>query len=253
VVNEHFDAIVVGAGPAGSSAALTMARAGMKVILLERGQYPGSKNVMGGILYGNMLDKVEAGLTETAPLERHIIEQRYVMMGHDSATSLSHRNEKYNQKPYNCYSVLRAKFDKFYAQKAVDAGALLITETTATELIMKDGKVIGVRTDRDQGDLFADVVIISDGANSLLAKKAGFHSEWTAEQMTVAVKEVISLPAEKIQDRFNVEGNEGVTLELMGDSSNGMIGMGFIYTNKESLSIGVGAMVSEMVRTGMPE
>jgi electron transfer flavoprotein-quinone oxidoreductase len=249
VVNEHFDAIVVGAGPAGTSAALTMARAGLKVILLERGQYPGSKNVMGGILYRNMLDHVEDGLSEIAPLERHIIEQRYVMLGHDSATSLGHRNEKYNTKPYNCYSVLRAKFDRFYAQKAVEAGVLLINETTATELIVKDGKVIGVRTDRDKGELHANVVIISDGANSLLAKHAGLHPEWTAEQMTVAVKEVISLPAEKIQDRFNVEGSEGVTLELMGDSSAGMIGMGFIYTNKDSLSIGVGAMVSEMVRT----
>lgn len=251
MVNERFDAIVVGAGPAGTSAALTMAKGGMKVILLERGQYPGSKNVMGGILYREMLDRVEAGLSETAPLERHIIEQRYAMLAPGSSTMIGHRNEKYNQKPYNCYSVLRAKFDRYYASRAVSAGALLITETTATKLIAKDGKVIGVKTDRADGDLFADVVIISDGANSLLARNAGFHTDWRADQMTVAVKEVLSLPREKIEDRFNLEGNAGVTIELMGDSSAGMIGMGFIYTNRESLSVGVGAMVSEMVRSKM--
>ena len=44
----HFDAVVVGAGPAGAAAALVLARSGRSVALLERGAYPGAKNMYGG-------------------------------------------------------------------------------------------------------------------------------------------------------------------------------------------------------------
>jgi len=47
---ERFDCVVVGAGPAGTTCAYTLAKAGLSVVLLERGETPGSKNVMGGIL-----------------------------------------------------------------------------------------------------------------------------------------------------------------------------------------------------------
>jgi electron transfer flavoprotein-quinone oxidoreductase len=57
-MNEKFDAIVVGAGPAGNTAAYTMAKAGLNVLQLERGEYPGSKNVQGAILYADSLEKV---------------------------------------------------------------------------------------------------------------------------------------------------------------------------------------------------
>ena len=70
MIEERFDAIVVGAGMAGNAAALTMAERGLKVLQIERGEYPGSKNVQGAILYSDMLEKIIPNFREDAPLER---------------------------------------------------------------------------------------------------------------------------------------------------------------------------------------
>lgn len=248
---ERFDAIVVGAGPAGVAAALTMARAGLEVVLLERGSYPGAKNVMGGILYRHQMEQLVPEFWKAAPLERHIAERRFWMLGEDSVTSLAYRTQRFAQEPYNSFSVLRARFDRWFAEQAEDAGAFLLTDTVVENVIRRDGRIVGVRTGREDGDLYGDVVIAADGVNSLLAKAAGLHGELVPSGVALAVKEIIALPREKIQDRFALEGDEGTAIEVFGDSTAGMFGAGFIYTNQESISLGIGAVLSDFVRTGL--
>ncbi|MBE3553777.1 MAG: FAD-dependent oxidoreductase [Thermicanus sp.] len=245
---EKFDAIVVGAGPAGTSAAYEMAKAGLNVILIERGEYPGAKNVMGGILYRKQMEEIIPEFWKEAPLERPIVEQRFMIMDKESAVTVGYKGLEFAQEPYNCFSVFRAKFDQWYANKAVEQGALLITETVVTEVLVEDNRVIGVRTDRPEGEVYADVVILADGVNSLLAKQLGFHNEFRPDEVALAVMEVINLPAEKIEERFNVEKNQGVTYEIFGDATHGILGTAFLYTNKESVSLGVGTLLSGLIR-----
>jgi electron transfer flavoprotein-quinone oxidoreductase len=240
---EKFDAIVVGAGPSGNAAAYTLAKAGLSVIQIERGEYPGSKNVQGAILYSDALERIIPEFREEAPLERHIIEQRMWVLDDDSYMGTHYRSDAFNRAPYNRYTILRAQFDKWFSEKVSQAGALVICETTATDLIMDGNRVVGVQTDREHGEVFADVVILADGVNSLLAKKAGFHPELNPGDVALAVKEILFLPQETVESRFNVKEGEGVVIEMIGKITQGMMGTGFLYTNNESLTIGVGCML----------
>ena len=242
---EKFDAIVVGAGPSGNTAAYTLAKAGLKVLQIERGEYPGSKNVQGAILYADALEKVIPDFRDDAPLERHIIEQRVWVLDDNSFVGTHYRSDDYNKPPYNRYTIIRAQFDKWFSGKVREAGALLICETTVEELLMDGDRCIGVRCDRKGGEVHADVVILADGVNSTLARKAGFHGEIKSENVALAVKEILFLPEEVIQQRFNVKDEEGVVIEMMGSVTEGMVGTAFLYTNKDSLTIGVGCMLSD--------
>jgi electron transfer flavoprotein-quinone oxidoreductase len=242
---EKFDAIVVGAGPSGNAATYTLAKAGLKVLQIERGEYPGSKNVQGAILYSDALERIIPDFRDDAPLERHIIEQRMWLLDDRSFVGTHFRSEDYNKPPYNRYTIIRAQFDKWFSSKVREAGALLICETTVEQLLMDGDKVVGVRCDRLGGDVFADVVILADGVNSTLARKAGFHPDIAAKNVALAVKEILFMPEETIQARFNIGEEEGVVIEMMGSVTDGMVGTGFLYTNKDSLTIGVGCMLSD--------
>ena len=251
MIEEKFDAIVIGAGMGGNAAAHTMASRGMKVLQLERGEYPGSKNVQGAILYANMLEQIIPEFREEAPLERHLIEQRFWMMSERSHTGMHHRSDDFNEEKANRYTIIRSQFDRWFSKEVQAQGAIVICETTVTQLVSDAyGKVIGVRTDRDGDTIFADVVVLAEGVNGLLGTRAGLRETPKPDQVALAVKEMHFLPQETIDARFNLQGGEGVVIEAIGAISKGMTGMGFIYTNKESISLGIGCLVSDFAEKG---
>ena len=248
---EKFDCIIVGAGMSGNAAAYVLAKNGLSVLQLERGEYSGSKNVQGAIMYADMLEAIIPDFREDAPLERHLIEQRFWMMSESAHTGMHYRSDAFNEERPNRYTIIRSQFDKWFSRKVREAGALVLTETTALELIFDAyGACIGVRTDREGGIVHADVVVLAEGVNGLLGSRAGLRQSPKPENVALAVKEMHFLPAETIEARFNITGDEGVVIEAAGSVSRGMTGMGFIYTNKECLSVGIGCLVSDFARTG---
>ncbi len=247
---EVFDAIVVGAGPAGVTAAKDLAAAGLSVVVLERGQYPGSKNVSGSILYRQPTEEFAPGFEAEAPLERPIVEQRYLLLTDDAMLGGVYRSTRFAGPPVNAYSVLRSEFDRWYAGTAEAAGAEIYPEFTVTDLLWEDGRVVGVTTGDADGELRARVVVIADGANSLLAQRAGLHKEWEPIEQALVAKELIALPAATIEDRFALPVGQGAAYEVFGESTWGLLGYGFIYTNKESISIGTGALLQDLIESG---
>lgn len=250
---EKFDAIVVGAGPAGNAATYTLAKGGLKVLQLERGEYPGAKNVQGGILYADALERIIPDFREDCPLERHIIEQRVWLLGDDNYIGANYRSDAFNSDRPNRYTIIRANIDKWFSEKIRQAGGLVICEATVTELIKDEaGRVKGVRTDRVGGEVHADVVVMADGVNAMLAKKASFQPEHSPKVVALAVKEIHFIDPALIEQRFGVRGDEGVVIEVMGKVTHGMVGTAFLYTNKESLTIGIGCMISDFKEGNMP-
>ena len=232
------DVIVVGAGPAGACAALTLARSGRDVVLLERGPFPGSKNMYGGVVYPRVLDGLIPQWWDEAPIQRWVTRRSTMMMTATQALAVDYRTEAWGQAPYNGATAYRPDWDAWLAGKAEAEGARLLCSTTVTGLLRDGTRVVGVRTDRPEGELSARVVIACDGVNSFLAKEAGLYHDTDPGHFTVGVKETVALPKSVIDERFGVRGRHGVDIEMVGCTS-GVPGGGFLYTNLDTLSVGV--------------
>jgi electron transfer flavoprotein-quinone oxidoreductase len=244
----EYDVAIVGAGPAGISAACVLADHGINAVVLERGEYPGSKNMSGGVLYGHDLARIIPKFAErNCPIERNIVESRVWYLSTDGGYSFSYRDKVFeSERRDNVFTVGRARFDRWFAEQASQKGAVVVCATVATDLIRDgNGGVRGVRTDRPDGDLNAKVVLLADGINSPLAAKAGFRPEPAPEHVALAVKEVIELPEDVIDQRFNTSPGNGVTIEILGSITSGMNGVAVIYTNRRSLSLCIGAGLSD--------
>ncbi len=237
------EVIVVGGGPAGISAAVTIARAGKKVVLIERGNYSGSKNVFGGAIYVQPTKEIFPNFEESAPLERKTVSHKYVMRTEDKTVSASYIAR---EEDATSYSVIRSKFDRWMALEAQKEGVVLVTETLVTDVIVKENKVVGVKTELEE--YFSDIVILADGVNSLLAKQIGLRKEMMPKDVALGVKEVIKLGKERIEERFNLREGEGAIHELFGEPMLGMLGLGYVYTNKETVSIGIGISLDELAK-----
>ena len=230
---EGFEVAVVGAGPAGSAAALTLAREGVQVLLVERGAFPGSKNVFGGRIYSYALKRLLGERWKDAPVERFVRKEGITFMTADSSFSVEYESKD----PTGSFTSIRSKFDKWLAEEAEKAGASLITDSRVDDLVLERGIVKGIIAGPDK--IPTDVVIACDGTTTNLARKAGLASMLEPREVSIGMKDVIELPADKMEERLGLEPEEGAAHVFVGECSGGLRGGGFLYTNKDSLALGM--------------
>jgi len=241
---EKFEVIIVGAGLAGLSAAYALAEEGIEAVVIERGDYPGAKNVTGGRLYTRPLQNYLPDLWKEAPFERPVTNEIVTLVASGKSVTLRFRSDEFASAPAHSFTVLRGTLDRWLAKKAEEKGAILVTKNRVDDLLKKDGKVVGVLAGGEE--LGADVVVACDGALSLMAEKAGLKSAGASHDYAVGFKEVIELPSQTIEERFNLKGTEGAAQLFLGDLTQGRFGGGFLYTNRSSLSLGLVIRIKDL-------
>ena len=208
-MEDDCDIIIIGAGIAGTACALRCARAGLSVLLLERAEIPGSKNLSGGRLYTHALAELLPQFHLTAPLERCITHESLSLLTPDGATTFSSL-----QPGGESWSVLRARFDPWLVAEAEKEGVECIPGATVDALYEENGRVCGVICGDDI--LRARYVVLAEGANSVLAERHGLVTRPAGEAMALGIKEVLSLETSAIEERFHLENNEGAALLFSG-------------------------------------
>ncbi len=188
-----YDLIVVGAGPGGSTAALTAVEAGMKVLVLERARYPAEKNAGGFALSSKAWrDFPFIGDMELPSMRRgtqcvaHFLssppemEERFCIASGPSA-----RMGYPEAREFFTVTMLRREFDHFLADKAVKAGAELRFTSLVTGLVRDGGTIGGVVLEGGE-ECRAPVVIGADGVMSHTARQAGLREKWRPDEVISA-------------------------------------------------------------------
>jgi electron transfer flavoprotein-quinone oxidoreductase len=254
-MEDKFDCIVVGAGVAGLAAAMTLARNNMKFLLIERGEFAGSKNVSGGVLWGHDLNKLVPNYweEEDGGWERFINHRRLTFMDEQSTFSLDFKSSHFNETPYSGVVVLRSKFDMWLSnkvQEAIDASdyamdSFIATNIKVDEILMENGKAVGIKTGEDE--FHADSVIIAEGVNNILTRQVGLQDKYVpADHMLTGIKEIIRFDQKVLEDRFQLNGLSGMSNEFVGWATDGIEGGGFLYTNRDTISLGLVLGIKDM-------
>lgn len=231
-VKTRWDVVIVGAGPAGSAAAYTLAKAGFDVLVLERGRQPGYKELFGGRIYAGPLKEIFGDELEKAPIHRWVKRERISLVGDGRMVSIDYRSPESTS-----FTAYLTQFARWMASKAEEAGAKIVEEITVDRLVYEDGRVKGVESGPDR--VYADVVIDAEGVNRLLLERLGLVEKLKPEQVALGVKEIIKLGEDKVNERFGLSKGEGMAWLLMGEVTGYIPGGAFIYTNKDTVSVGI--------------
>ncbi|WP_408957826.1 FAD-dependent monooxygenase [Natrinema sp. 74] len=241
---EHYEAVVVGCGPGGAAAASRLADHGVETLVLERGTEAGSKNVSGGLIYAEdsapyTIDDLFDGFREAAA-ERPVTDY-YIHNVAGNAVKTYDLVDLHEHDTDWCDAVLRREMDSWLErrvhEKTSETGGGVLTSVRVNGLLRENGEIVGVTCD-ELDPIEADLIVAADGVNSELAREAGLMDWEEPDEWFQGVKAVVDMEPDAIDDRFDLEPDEGAAHLFSGDLFEDVRGGGFLYTNEDSLSIG---------------
>ncbi|HID41834.1 MAG TPA: electron transfer flavoprotein-ubiquinone oxidoreductase, partial [Pyrodictium sp.] len=204
----------------------------------ERGRGAGSKSLFGGKVYAQPLRDVWPDLDRKAPIHRWVTRERFSFIAGERVVTIEAKLGR-----SVAFTTYLPELVRWMAGRAEEAGALLVDEVVVDNILVKDGKVVGVKSGGDV--LEANVVIDAEGVNRLLLEKLGLADPPDPRRLALGVKEIIRLGDRAVEERFGLEKGEGLAWLLAGDVSKGIPGGGFIYTMKDAASVGIVLRVSD--------
>lgn len=198
----------------------------------------------GGVLYSKVLEDVFPNLLTDAPIERRITRNYIQFLNGTSSVAIDYADERLAEDSV-AVTVLRAPFDAWLGEQCEEAGVFLMPGIRVDRLLTDNGRVVGVEAGEDQ--LRAHVVVAADGVNSFIAREAGLRRAEPTNHLAIGVKAVVEMPSAVIEDRFHCAPGEGVAYAIVGDCTKGVGGGGFLYTNNDSLSVGLVLRLDDLV------
>ena len=248
---EKYDVAIIGGGSAGLAALKQLSNLGKQAVLLEAGNKIGSKNVSGGILYSkrpkkgivhNVEDVYGDIFLREAPFERKITKYILHSTSKDKVYSMDLTAAHEYESNFG-YSVLMNKINSWFAEQASESaqkfGGGIISGVHVSSIEEDSKKEITVIQTDELEEFEVKAIIAADGVNSEVAQITGARPKFTPEELYQGVKTIVKLPEEVINTRFNTSSDEGIAHLFAGDVTLNHIGGGFLYTNKNTLSVGV--------------
>jgi len=247
-INFNADVIVVGAGPSGVAAALSVAQAGKRVVLVERGAYPGSKNMYGGAVYTTALKEVFGDDFDKFKYERIINSHTWSFLNDTGSFEMTFKDSSSSY----AYAIKRFNLEKQMIEIAKSKGVYYIPNTLVKNLIQENNSVVGIETEQEK--YYAPITILADGVNSLLARELKLRGDYQTSDMILSVKEAIKLDKKVIEERFNLKDDltNGVNKQYFGSDFGALkkyknlFMMTFLYTFKDVVMLGVGVNLADL-------
>jgi geranylgeranyl reductase family protein len=218
------DVIVAGAGPAGATAALRLARAGVRVLVVERYALPRQKPCGGGIST-RILSRFPWLSTPLQRIPTNPVSSLYLegpsgdvfrMQANGPAVVL----------------IRRIEFDDLLLSLAREAGADVLAPAAIAQASQEaDG--VTLRT-RDGRELRAPMVIAADGVNSVIARRLGMNPGWPAERLALDMMEETPISALRAAEPHTLSVFYGY---------GGAHGYAYIFPKCEHVNVGIGYML----------
>jgi len=217
-----YEVVVVGAGPAGSTAAKYLSEKGVKVLLLDKSKFPRNKLCGGGLSY-RVLDRFNY-------VKNNDLIESYSYGGFSYSPSLKYKAIYKKNTPFAAM-VLREKFDAGLVQLAVNSGADFIDGRAVKDVILTKKKAKIILDDKTE--VKSEIVVGADGVWSVIAKKSGLTPP--RRKLGICVLHEYDVDEETINRYFGEEKMCYIHLDFQG-----IPGYGWIFPKKRHLNIGIG-------------